>query len=304
MPQFSSLQQSYHQLLHDLPAFASVVNMQTRCELAAEPGSAHIEKVELRRDIKCTQVSFSYDQGEARVITDLDLLIRAGETTAIVGPSGAGKSTIADLMMGLIAPDFGQVLVDDMPLTAERMQGWRDSVSVTSHRIRFCFTIRSSPPLLWPVPGRDRGRDSPGIAAAALDGVCGRGSARDRDSGWRSRRAIVGRARSKGCWPRALLRKPSLLILDEATSALDSENEQRIQSAIEELHGDMTILLITHRLSTIRNADIIYLIENGSVAEFGTWDQLLAKENGRLRMLSLRQRVDRELELNEALTPR
>ena len=79
---------------------------------------------------------------------------------------------------------------------------------------------------------------------------------------------------------RALLRKPSLLIMDEATSNLDSENEKKILKAIDDLHGEVTILMIAHRLSTIKNADYIYLIDSGKIMESGNWDELLKKENG------------------------
>jgi len=84
---------------------------------------------------------------------------------------------------------------------------------------------------------------------------------------------------------RALLRQPSVLLLDEATSSLDSENERRIQDAIDALHGDMTIVIITHRLSTIRNADSIYVLEDGQIIESGDWATLSRKENGRLNEL-------------------
>jgi ATP-binding cassette subfamily C protein len=87
------------------------------------------------------------------------------------------------------------------------------------------------------------------------------------------------------------LRKPSLLILDEATSSLDSENEKRIQKAIEKLHGQMTILVISHRLSTIRGADIIHVIEEGNLVESGTWGELIAR-NGRFKELYKAQDVD------------
>lgn len=90
---------------------------------------------------------------------------------------------------------------------------------------------------------------------------------------------------------RALLRKPALLILDEATSALDSENERRIQRAISELHGRMTILVITHRLSTVRDADTIYVLEQGRAVESGSWQGLLAREDGRFQALCLAQAV-------------
>jgi ATP-binding cassette subfamily C protein len=95
---------------------------------------------------------------------------------------------------------------------------------------------------------------------------------------------LSGGERQRIALARALLRKPSLLILDEATSSLDSENEKRIQSATENLHGRMTILIISHRLSTIRKADIIHVMEEGRLVESGTWDQLVAR-NGRLKDL-------------------
>lgn len=96
---------------------------------------------------------------------------------------------------------------------------------------------------------------------------------------------LSGGERQRLALARALLREPSLLILDEATSNLDSENERRILNAIEDLHGEMTILVIAHRLSTIRKADYIYLMENGVLIESGTWTSLLEKENGRFRDL-------------------
>src|SRR5690606_33876206 len=88
---------------------------------------------------------------------------------------------------------------------------------------------------------------------------------------------LSGGERQRRALARALLRKPSLLILDEATSNLDSENEKRILGAIEGLRGDMTILMITHRISTIKNADYIYLVEDGKIVESGIWDELLEK---------------------------
>ena len=84
---------------------------------------------------------------------------------------------------------------------------------------------------------------------------------------------------------RALLRKPTLLLLDEATSNLDSENERRVQNAIDALHGDMSIVIITHRLSTVRNADVVHVLEKGRIVESGTWTSLLDKKQGRFRKL-------------------
>jgi ATP-binding cassette subfamily C protein len=103
---------------------------------------------------------------------------------------------------------------------------------------------------------------------------------------------LSGGQRQRIALARALLRKPSLLILDEATNSVDSENELRIQAAIEELHGDMTILLITHRLATVKNADLIYVVENGAVVESGTWNSLTNRSEGRFYALSRAQAVN------------
>jgi ATP-binding cassette subfamily C protein len=102
---------------------------------------------------------------------------------------------------------------------------------------------------------------------------------------------LSGGERQRIALARALLRDPSLLILDEATSALDSENERRIQKAIEELHGSVTILVITHRLSTVRRADVIYVLEGGRVVESGSWNVLVGTENGRFSTLAKAQEI-------------
>jgi len=102
---------------------------------------------------------------------------------------------------------------------------------------------------------------------------------------------LAGGERQRLALARALLRRPSLLILDEATSSLDSENERRIQDAIESLRGAMTILLITHRLSTIRRADVIHVLEHGQLVQSGDWKSLYADESGRFRALCAAQDI-------------
>jgi len=292
MPMLSGLQQNYQQFLAMLPAFETVTEMQARCEAAAEPQPVRSEGFELREGIRFESVSFAYEEsGNPLIVSHLDLTIRAGETTALVGPSGAGKSTIADLVMGLIKPHKGRVLVDEKPLGVEQMRAWRSRIGyVPQDTFLFHDTVRAN--LLWAYPeASDEDICEALRLAAAEDFVSRLPEGMKTVVGDRGVR-LSGGERQRLALARALLRKPSLLILDEATSNLDSENEKRIQDAIERLHGSMTILLITHRLFTIRCADVIHVLERGRLIESGDRSTLIAKENGRFLALCKAQMVD------------
>jgi ATP-binding cassette subfamily C protein len=282
MPRLSAVQQGYQSFANLLPAFLSVAEMQTRCEAAAESKAERTEEIELREAIRFEDVSFAYD--ETPVLRDLNLTIRAGETTAIVGPSGVGKSTIADLVTGLIEPRAGRVLVDAIPLNADRMKSWRDQIGyVVQDTFLVHDTIRAN--LLWAHPAATEEELHRALTWAAAEEFVAR-TAEGLNTVVGDRGVLLsGGERQRLALARALLRKPSLLILDEATSTLDSENEQRIQRALEELRGRMTILIISHRLSTVRNADVIHVLADGRVLESGTWDALIGKEGGRFQSL-------------------
>jgi ATP-binding cassette subfamily C protein len=288
----SRVQAHHHEFIIDSQAFTTVTEVESRCEAAAEPEPARSEEIELREAARLEGVSFAYhDSGEPLVISDLDLTIPAGKTTAIVGPSGAGKSTIADLIMGLIQPNEGRVLVDGRPLRAEQLRSWRSRIGyVPQDTFLFHDTVREN--LLWARPDASDGEIREALRlAAAEDFVSRLPEGVETVLGDRGVR-LSGGERQRLALARALLRKPSLLILDEATSNLDSENERRIQGAIEELHGSMTILIITHRLFTTRSADDIYVLEQGRLVESGDLDTLVAREQGRFLELCRAQSID------------
>ena len=253
IPLFNSIQSYYQIYLNQLPAFAGVMELQARCEAAAEPQPQKSVAVHLREGIRFEGVSFSYGEGFVAAVGELDLTIEAEKTTAIAGPSGAGKSTIADLVMGLIVPYQGRVLVDDKPLSPERLKSWRGQIGyVAQDTFLFNDTVRAN--LLWARPEASEEEIWQTLKLAAAEGfVADLPDGLETVLGDRGVR-LSGGERQRLALARALLRKPSLLILDEATSALDSENEGRIREAIEDLHGSTTILIITHRLSTIRGA--------------------------------------------------
>lgn len=282
IPIFSTIQRSYQYFINMLPAFKTVTELEKECLNQAE-FEVQEKEIGFKNSVELKDVNFSYG-GDNFSIQNLNLTVKSGETTALAGLSGAGKSTIADIAMGLIIPEEGEVLIDEKHLTKEFVSAWRNKIGyVAQETFLFNDTIRNN--LLVSEP--DSGEESLLEAlkmASALDFVLKLPDGIDTLVGDRGV-LLSGGERQRIALARALLRKPSLLILDEATSNLDSENETRILNAIEDLHGDITILVVAHRLSTIRKADYIYLIEKGLLEEDGTWDSLLKKEKGRFREL-------------------
>ena len=274
-----------------LPGFSNVTNLETQFESEAEPLESGMENIDLEKMISLKDASFTYNPSsnddivtsQPFTIKDINLIIKAGETTALVGSSGAGKSTIADLLMGLITPDTGVLKVDDEILALNNLSAWRGKIGyVAQETFLFNDPIRSNLLLDSQISEGDLYQALKASAASefvsklpqGLDTIIG-------DRGVR----LSGGERQRIALARALLRNPSLLILDEATSNLDSVNEKHILNAIEELHGEITILMIAHRLSTIRKADYIYLIEDGIIKEDGTWNSLLKMDDGIFRKL-------------------
>jgi len=299
MPRLSGLHEHYQFLTNALPAFATFTEMQQRCKRSSESIAREREDIDLRDGLEFDRVSFGYEPG-VPVISELDLFIQAGRTTAILGPSGAGKSTIADLIISLITPDRGRLLIDGVPLTSEQMASWREQIGyVAQDTFLFHDSIRAN--LLWACPDASEEEMWRALRLAAAEGfVSELHDGLETIVGDRGLRLSAGE-RQRLALARALLRKPSMLILDEATSALDSKNELRIQNAIDELHGNMTIVIITHRLSTIRESDIVYVIENGTVIESGNWDQMLEREDSHFQTLYRAQRIDADGEFEEML---
>ena len=209
--------------------------------------------------MRLESVSFGYEDVAEPALGSVTLRIPAGRTTAIVGPSGSGKSTLADLLLGLIVPAEGRVLVDETPLTPELLPAWRDQIGyVPQDSFHFHDTVRAN--LLWARPEASEAELQEALEVAAAGFVTRLPQGLDTVLGDRGVR-LSGGERQRIALARALLRRPAMLILDEATSSLDSENERRVQDAIERLHGRLTILVITHRLTTVRLADSIHVLD-------------------------------------------
>lgn len=281
IPQFSIIQRAYQYFTNMLPAFGNVMDLEGEClenSEGAASGEVSHEELSLKGEIRFENITFSYRGEDHFTINNMNLKIMAGKTTAIAGPSGAGKSTVADLVMGLIQPDKGEVTVDGISISRKVLGSWRNRIGyVAQETFLFNESIRFNLQLVSPDASEDELNNALKLAAAynfvsklpeGLDTVIG-------DRGVR----LSGGERQRLALARALLRKPSLLIMDEATSNLDSENEKKILNAIEDLHGEITILMIAHRFSTIKNADYIYLFDCGTILDSGSWNDLIKKEN-------------------------
>lgn len=286
-PRFSLFQEGVQSLMVLLPAIKAVDDLRKRCLAEAEqPAPPTGKRLELRREIRLADVSFRYDtDNETNALEEISISIPAGSTTAVIGMSGAGKSTLADLIMGLILPAQGGIWVDDNPLTAENRLLWRQSIGYVSQDA-FLFHANIAENLTWAQPQATEAEIWEALRLASIDEfVRALPAGLDTVAGDRGMR-LSGGERQRIVLARALLRAPSLLILDEATSNLDTENEKRVQQAIEGLRGKLTIMVIAQRLSTIKNADQIIVIEKGRIVQRGSYQALMADKEGRFFSLA------------------
>lgn len=235
-------------------------------------------------ELEFKNVSFAYQGKEELALNNISFSVPAGKTVALVGRSGSGKSTIANLVTRFYDVEQGEILLDGVNIQDYRLSNLRENCAVVSQQVHlFNDTIANN----IAFAAQDKYSREEIIAAAkaayalefieklpqGFDTVIGENGA-SLSGGQRQRLAIA----------RALLRNSPVLILDEATSALDTESERAIQSALDELKKDRTVIVIAHRLSTIENADEILVIDHGEIRERGNHRALL-EQNGAYKQL-------------------
>ncbi len=236
-------------------------------------------------DIEMRDVSFRYD--EVPVLCGLNLHVKAGQTVALVGESGGGKSTAMDLMQRLHDPQQGAILVDGHDLRDVRLADYRAHTAVVDQQT-FLFNTSVRENIAYGKPGATQAQIEAAARAANIhDFIVTLPAGYDTVVGERGSN-LSGGQRQRLTIARAIVRDPAVLFLDEGTSALDSENEEIVQAAIQRLRRGRTSIVVAHRLSTIVDADLIIVLDEGRVAESGTHAELIAK-NGLYRGMYERQ---------------
>ncbi|WP_394813235.1 ABC transporter ATP-binding protein [Streptomyces johnsoniae] len=243
-------------------------------ELEHNAGKAEV--AEVAGAVEFREVGHAYEGAKAPAVRDFTLSVRPGETVALVGASGAGKSTVLNLVIGFIRPTTGRLLLDGTDMTTLDLRTYRHFVSVVPQEsILFEGTVRENVAYGMEAADEETVRQALRDANAlefverlphGLDTVVGDNGAR-LSGGQRQRLAIA----------RALIRNPRVLILDEATSALDTRSEALVQQALNRLVDGRTTFVVAHRLSTIRNADRIVVMQDGQIQEIGSHEELLRR---------------------------
>jgi len=252
------------------------------------------------KTVQFDHVSFTYGtEGEdARVLHDIDLEVRRGEVVAIVGSSGSGKSTLVHLIPRFFDVTQGRLLIDGNDVRDVTLASLREQVGiVTQETVLFNDTVRNNIAYGQPHVAMKE-VEAAARAGLAHDFIRALPSGYDEMIGERGVR-LSGGERQRIAIARAILKNAPILILDEATSALDSESEALVQSALHNLMSGRTVFVIAHRLSTVRRADRIVVIENGAIADIGAHEDLMAKLGTYRRLYEL-QFADFEPKLEPA----
>jgi ABC-type multidrug transport system fused ATPase/permease subunit len=254
-----------------------------RADLAALPAPAPApagaaEPIRFGREVALERVSYAYADGGDAVLSGVDLTIARGESIGIVGPSGAGKSTLVDLLLGLLEPTAGRITVDGRDIVSA-LGSWQRHIGyVPQEPFLLDDTIRRNVAFGIADADVDDRRVTTALRRAQLgEFVAGLRDGLDTLLGERGTR-LSGGQRQRVAIARALYHDPEVLVFDEATSALDTTTERELIDSLEALRGVKTLVVIAHRLSTVRRCDRLALLRDGRLAAVGSYDELIERD--------------------------
>lgn len=281
LPALGKISSSVNSISSSIPGFNSVyeniIESRKACDVFYDVESEDDEQYKntlFKNVIKINKLSFSYGAEQKKVLDNVNLKIKKGQSVAFVGESGAGKSTLADLILGVLVPNSGEILLDEtdirkIPNLWGKLIGYvPQSIYLSDASICQNVAFGAEPSEI------EEERVRLALEKAELwDFVSGLPEGINTRVGDRGVRLSGGQRQRIGI-ARALYHDPEILILDEATSALDNETEKAVMQAIDSLHGKMTLIIIAHRLTTIKNCDVIYEICNGNIVQ-KSYDELI-----------------------------
>ena len=253
---------------------ADLALAQQRPAREAAPTPAPV--LRLAKSIELAQVSFQYPGAKALALAEIDLVVPRNASVALVGATGCGKTTLVDLLMGLLPPGRGELRVDGAPVTARNLRAWQRNIGHVPQQIFICDdSVARNVAFGLADAEIDPARVERACRLARLhDFVAG-----ELPQGYRTQLGergvkLSGGQRQRIGIARALYADPEVLVLDEATSALDNVTESAVFDALQALAGRKTLVIVAHRLSTVKDCDLIYVMERGRIVERGRYDEL------------------------------
>ena len=252
--------------------------LRTVDALLEERQDADARPIAFENEIDLVNIGFGYDTGDIQALQDVNVRIRKGQAVGVIGPSGAGKSTLVDILLGLLGLKEGDIRVDGQSIR-NRIGAWQRLLGYVPQMIYLLDeSVRSNIAFGIDEDSIDEAALNRAVKAASLEDVI-----RDLPEGLdtligENGVRLSGGQRQRVGIARALYKDPEILILDEATSALDDETERVISEAIDSLSHNKTLIIIAHRLTTLKNCDVVYRLEGGQVVDVGTYTEIVGAE--------------------------